>query len=46
LPRDALQHFKVLGPLQQEQLWEIPAVREIRSEAAKVTGELMECMLA
>ncbi len=40
LPRDAQQRFRILGPLQREQLWEITAVREIRSEAVRLAEEL------
>jgi uncharacterized NAD(P)/FAD-binding protein YdhS len=41
LSPDARQRFKVLGPLQREELWEITAVREIRVEAAKIAQELV-----
>jgi uncharacterized NAD(P)/FAD-binding protein YdhS len=40
LPRDAQQRFRILGPLQREQLWEITAVREIRSEAVRLAEGL------
>jgi uncharacterized NAD(P)/FAD-binding protein YdhS len=40
LPQTAQQRFRILGPLQREQLWEITAVREIRSEAVRLADEL------
>jgi uncharacterized NAD(P)/FAD-binding protein YdhS len=42
LSHAAKQRFKILGPLQREQLWEITAVREIRIEAAKIAKELYD----
>jgi uncharacterized NAD(P)/FAD-binding protein YdhS len=40
LPGDVQQRFRILGPLQREHLWEITAVREIRSEAVRLAKEV------
>lgn len=41
LPPHGLARFKIIGPLQREALWEITAVRELRSEAARLAQEIV-----
>jgi len=40
IPREYKDRWRVLGPLQREELWEITAVREIRVEAARVATQI------
>jgi uncharacterized NAD(P)/FAD-binding protein YdhS len=40
LPPHAHARLKIIGPLQREALWEITAVRELRSEAARLAQEI------
>jgi uncharacterized NAD(P)/FAD-binding protein YdhS len=40
LPFQARAKFKIIGPLQREALWEITAVRELRSAAAQLAQEI------
>lgn len=42
LPEPAQKRFRIIGPLQREELWEITAVRELRIEAERVAQEIAQ----